>query len=68
VISCVVVAAALLLGWNRVASVGFLTLAVAVLPCGVACAVGIWLLDRRKGAGNCRSGEGKGAISKRKTA
>nr|WP_281722591.1 hypothetical protein [Nitrosomonas nitrosa] len=63
-LSCAVAAAALLLGWHRVASVSFLALAVAALPCGVACALGIWLLDRRKGAGNCHGGEGNGAVSK----
>jgi hypothetical protein len=64
VLSCAVAAAALFLGWHRVASVGFLALAVAALPCGIACAAGFWLLDRRKGAGNCHGGEGKGSVSK----
>ena len=60
---CTVAVAALLLGWHRVASVSFLALAALALPCGVACAVGIWLLDRRKGAGNCHVSGGKGAVS-----
>jgi hypothetical protein len=48
VLICVVAAAALLLGWHRFASFSFLGLLLAILPCGIACALGICFLDRRK--------------------
>jgi len=58
VLACTVAVAAGLLSWHRIASLSFLALALTLLPCGVACAVGVWLLDRRKG-GKCHGGEGR---------
>jgi len=48
VLICVVATAALALGWHRFASLSFLALLLAILPCGIACALGICFLDRRQ--------------------
>ena len=48
VLVCVVTGAAFAFGWWRAGGAGLLTLALAMLPCGIACALGLCVLERGK--------------------
>ncbi|HEY7610891.1 MAG TPA: hypothetical protein VIF14_16805 [Alphaproteobacteria bacterium] len=54
---CVVSAAALAFGWWRAGSASLVALALAMIPCGIACALGICVLDRSKTKAHCHSGK-----------
>jgi len=55
VLVCVASGAAFAFGWGRLGGAGILTLALAMLPCGIACALGICVLERGKAKGRCHA-------------
>jgi hypothetical protein len=54
---CVVSAAAFALGWWRTGGASLVALALAMVPCGIACALGLCILDRGKTKPHCHSGK-----------
>ncbi len=54
---CVVSAAAFAFGWWRAGGASLVALALAMIPCGIACALGICVLDRSKTKPHCDSGK-----------
>jgi hypothetical protein len=57
VLVCAIIGAAFAFGWWRAGGAGLLALALATIPCGIACALGICILDRRKAKSHCHSGD-----------
>ena len=57
VLICAITGAAFAFGWWHAGGAGLLALALATLPCGIACALGLCILDRRKAKSHCHSGE-----------
>jgi hypothetical protein len=56
VLICIISGAAFAFGWWRAGGAGILALALAMLPCGIACALGLCVLDRRKTKNHCHTG------------
>ena len=61
VLICVASAAFFAFGWWRAGGASLLALAIAMIPCGIACALGLCLMDRGKSKADCHSGKPSGA-------
>ena len=55
VLVCMASGSAFAFGWWRLGGTGILILALVMLPCGIACALGICMLERGKAKRHCHA-------------